>query len=161
MHSSKQFLVVCIAVVAIVACFGSLSSATVVQKEDPSNIKKPAYTLADEKRSRTPAQKKIDSQLLYAIRRQRGDTRGLPKQLVDLKLDAKGRVVVDITSAVPSRVVPKIQALDGSVLSVSQKYHTVRALIALDKLQSLATSVHVRFISLPAEVTTHGGVITH
>ena len=119
------------------------------------------YTPADEKRSRTPAQRKIESQLLYAIKQRRGDPGVALTQTVEVKLDADGRVVVDITAAVPSRVVPEIQQLDGAVISLSEKYHTIRASIALDKLESLAASKHVRFISLPAEAMTHGGATTN
>lgn len=120
-----------------------------------------SQTIADEKRSRTPAQKKIDSQLLYAIKQKRGELNGLPTMRTAIKVDAQGRTVVDITSAVPTRLVSKIKRLGGEVISVSEKYHTVRAVLALDKLEALASSKEVRFISAPAQAMTHGGAVTN
>ena len=35
-------------------------------------------SMLDEKETRSPAQKKIDSQLLYALKQKRGDLRGVP-----------------------------------------------------------------------------------
>lgn len=161
MHSSIRLLLFVLAGVASLTFLTSHYSTTLAQKKDRGETEDSSYTPADEKRSRTPAQRKIDSQLLYAIRQQRGETRGVPKQRIEIKLDTTGRLIVDISSAVPSRVVPTIQALDGSVVSISPKYHTLRALIALHKLEALASSKHVRFISLPAQAMTHGGAMTH
>lgn len=118
------------------------------------------YTLADEKRARTPAQKKIDSQLLYAIKQRRGETRGVPDLKIELKLDKQERVLLDITSVTPSKLVARIKELGGAVLSVSERYHTLRALVPLKKVEILAASKLVRFIALPAEPATHGAV-TH
>jgi hypothetical protein len=160
MHSSTTSLTVRLSLIAILMSPASPFTVAFAQEKNEAAAQDQTYTFADEKRSRTPAQRKIDSQLLYAIKQQRGETRGVPTQRIEIKLDAKGRTLVDISSAVPSRVVAKIQALDGSVVSMSQKYHTIRALMALDKLESLATSKHVRFISLPAQAMTHGGAMT-
>jgi hypothetical protein len=113
--------------------------------------------MLDEKASRTPAQQKIDSQLIYALRQRRGETRGVPAQPVDVGADAKGRVVVDvIASPVSSRVLSKIKKLGGEVVSASEQYHTVRARLPLEKLERLAALPEVRFISPPARAATNG-----
>jgi hypothetical protein len=48
-------------------------------------------TLRMKKASRTVAQKKIDSQLLYALKQKRGETKGVPTGRIDLEFDKKGR----------------------------------------------------------------------
>lgn len=113
---------------------------------------------AREKRSRTPAQKKIDTQLLYALKQKRGETRGVPTAPVDIKLDAEGRTVVDITARVSSRLISKLGKAGAEVVSQSAKYHTVRARVTLERLEALAEIEEVRYISPVAQATTHGGV---
>ncbi len=152
-----QFLRPYLAAITVILLALLVSPSLLAQRQTPDKI----YTLADEKRARTPAQKKIDSQLLYAIKQRRGETRGVPELRIELKLDDQKRVLVDITSLTPSKVIAPVKELGGSVISVSQRYHTLRALLPLDKLELLASAKQVRFISLPAEPATHGAVITH
>lgn len=118
--------------------------------------------MLDEKESRTPAQKKIDSQLIYALRQKRGQTRGVPTQRVDVGTDAKGRVLVEVVaSPISARVLSKIRRLGGDVVSTSEQYHTVRAKLPLEKLERLAALREVRFISPPARAATNGGAATN
>jgi hypothetical protein len=51
-----------------------------------------------EKESRTPAQQKINSQLLYEVYRFRGEAKqkNVPPDPTGVKLDAKGRALVDV-----------------------------------------------------------------
>jgi hypothetical protein len=105
----------------------------------------------DEKASRTPAQKKIDSQLLYALKQKRGETRGVPTERINIELDQKGRALVDITARVSPQVTSQIRKLGGIVISEDQRYHTIRARLALEKLEALATLKDVSFIAPPAQ----------
>ena len=113
--------------------------------------------LAREKRSRTPAQKKIDTQLLYALKQKRGETRGVPTAPVDIKLDAEGRTLVDITARVTPRLISRLGKAGAEVVSQSAKYHTVRARVVLDRLEARAEIEEVRYISPGAQAMTHGG----
>jgi hypothetical protein len=106
-----------------------------------------AQEIRDEKESRTPAQQKIDSQLLYAIKQRRGETQGIPVEPIELDLDAKGRALVDITAKVTTRLISKIRKLGGSVISKSETYQTVRARMKPEKLEALAAAADVRFIA--------------
>ncbi|MEJ7655130.1 MAG: hypothetical protein WKH64_18235 [Chloroflexia bacterium] len=113
---------------------------------------------AEEKNARTPAQKKIDSQLLYALKQKRGETRGVPTTPVDIKLDPEGKTLVDITCPVSEQLVISIEQLGGEVVSKSERYHTIRARVALEQLECIASLKDVRFISPPAQAQTQGGV---
>lgn len=170
MNLRPRLLLLCSALIVTTMLPAILSRATFAQEKEEATRHKGSsetdgqtQTVADEKRSRTPAQKKIDSQLLYALKQKRGETRGVPANPIQIKLDARGRTIVDITSAVPALLVSKIkrQRMGVEVISMSEKYHTVRALVALEKLEALASLKEVRFISPPAKAMTHGGVITH
>src|SRR5258708_3239527 len=105
----------------------------------------------DGKAARTPAQKKIDSQLLYALKQKRGETRGVPPQPIKIEVDQKGRALVDITARVSPQVTLQIRKLGGVVISEDQRYHTIRARLALEKLEALATLKDVSFIAPPAQ----------
>lgn len=105
----------------------------------------------DEKASRTPAQKKIDSQLLYSLKQKRGETRGIPTERITFEADEKGRILVDVTARVTSRVTSLIRKLGGVVVSEDQRYHTIRARLALEKLEALARLKDVSFIAPPAQ----------
>ncbi len=105
----------------------------------------------DEKASRTRAQKKIDSQLLYALKQKRGETRGVPTERIIIDVDQKGRALVDITAKVSPQVTSQIRKLGGIVISEDGRYHTIRARLALEKLEALATLKDVSFIAPPAQ----------
>ena len=113
--------------------------------------------IAAAKRARTPAQKKIDSQLLYALKQRRGETRGVPTAPVDVKLDGRGRALVDITAIVTPRLLAKLAKRGAEVVSSSEKYHTVRARVALEGLEALAGLKEVRYISPAGTAATHAG----
>jgi hypothetical protein len=115
----------------------------------------------DEKESRTTAQRKLDSQLLYALKQKRGENRGVPAMRVDIKPDEKGRVLVDITARVSARLISKIKKLGGEVVSSSERYHTIRARLTLEKLEALAAADDVRFIAPAAQPMNDGGAVTN
>lgn len=108
-------------------------------------------TVLDEKASRSAAQKKIDSQLLYALKQKRGETRGVPTESINIELDQKGRALVDITTQVSPQVSSQIRKLGGVVISEEPQYHTIRARLALEKLEGLAGRKDVTFIAPAAQ----------
>jgi hypothetical protein len=108
-------------------------------------------TGADEKASRTAAQKKIDSQLLYALKQKRGETKGVPTARIELDLDEKGRVLVDIAANVTTELKAQIQKLGGAVISDDARYRTIRARLTIEKLELLAKRNDVRFIAPAAQ----------
>lgn len=114
-------------------------------------------TVQDEKESRTPAQKKIDSQLLYALKQKRGITKGVPTERIKIELDKDGRALVDITAHVTAEVLAQIRKLGGAVISDDAHYHTIRAGLALEKLETLAKRKDVMFIAPAAQSMNNRG----
>lgn len=111
-----------------------------------------ASNAPQEKHMRTPAQKKIDSQLLYAIYRQRGEAqaKGVPAGESLVKFDEKGRAIVTIRARVTKTLLAKIKSLGGKVISSSERYNDIRAYVPLEKLEGLASLKDVHAI-MPAE----------
>lgn len=112
---------------------------------------------ADEKETRTPARKKIDSQLLYAIYQMRGEgeDKGVPTEPIILRRDAKHRVLVDIRSEVTRKLTSTLRSCGSKILSVSSKHHSVIAYVPLEQLEKIAELKEVKFISQPAEAVTN------
>lgn len=115
---------------------------------------------AREKRSRTPAQRKIDSQLLYAIYRKRGQAKakGVPAGEPAVRYDDEGRALVNIRARPVGKVVEKVKSLGGVVISYLERYDDINAAVPLEKLEALAALKEVRAIMPAAEATTNGAV---
>lgn len=109
-----------------------------------------------EKRSRTAVQRKIDTQLLYALYRERGDAevKGVPPGELRVKYDAKRRAFVDIRARVSSQLLTTIKTFGGEVVSSSARYADIRAYLPLGKLEDLAVLPDVRAIAPAEEATT-------
>jgi hypothetical protein len=121
---------------------------------DPVNAKP---TLNQEKDQRTSEQQKIDSQLLYAIYQMRGEAeaKGVPTEPIPLEKDAKGRVLIDIRAPVTKKILERVKKLGGTVVSSSDRYHSIIAYLALGKLELLASSKEVKFIAPKAQSITN------
>jgi len=115
------------------------------------------YQAGREKESRTPAQRKIDSQLLYAIYQMRGQAqkKGTPTTEIRLRKDEKGRVLVDVRAKATEKLVSRIMKLGGAVVSRSDTYHSLLAYLPLAKLETLAKYREVVFIGPASESVTH------
>jgi hypothetical protein len=97
-----------------------------------------------EKALRTPAQQKIDSQLLYEIYRRRGEAelKRVPPETT-VKVDADGRVTVDVRAEVSAQLERKVVELGGVIVETSEKYRSILAHVPLMKLETLAEEAAV------------------
>jgi len=106
-----------------------------------------------EKDSRTPAQQKINSQLLYEIYRVRGQAaaKGVPPDPTGVRIDGKGRALVDVRAEVSSVLQERVRSLGGTITSVSQEYRSIIAWVPLTRLERLAEDRAVHAIEPAAE----------
>ncbi len=105
------------------------------------------------KESRTPAQRKIDSQLLQEIDRFKRAPKESPK--TGVKIDRKQRALVDVRVEVTPAIQQTIRRLGGTTVSSSPDYHSVVAWIPLSKLEDLAADQAVRAIAPAPEAAIH------
>jgi len=107
----------------------------------------------DEKDSRTPAERKINSQLLYEIYRLQGkaDEKHVPPGATGVKIDAKKRALVDLRADVTPALEKELDALGSAVVSTSLATHSIIAWIPLLKLEGLAGDAVIRAIEPAAE----------
>jgi subtilisin-like proprotein convertase family protein len=108
-------------------------------------------SLLAEKAARTPVQRKISSQLLYARAGRFADALEATSKDPDQRItsltqsDAKGRVLVDIKGDV-SGLASQIDALGGEVVGAAASRGAARAWMPLDQIEALASSAQVRAI---------------
>ncbi len=104
--------------------------------------------LEAEKTSRTFSERKIDSQLLQAIRESLGQqmATGVHRDRVNVNADDAGRLEIDISTAVNDDLLSKIEGLGGEILYPSWEYKTVRARVNLSTIEAIAGLPEVRFI---------------
>lgn len=105
-----------------------------------------------EKTTRTPAQQKIDSQLLKAARLKR---QGLSSTEIDqLEQDGAGRAAVDISGEVTNVLLDAIRREGGAVISSYPQFKALRAYLVLESLETIASLTEVRTISRAAKAET-------
>jgi hypothetical protein len=104
--------------------------------------------LIAEKDSRTPAQQKIDSQLIYAniMRTGQSIAAGVQTLEVGVTIDRDGRTVVDISAVINDQLLAQLKKSRADVLVSMPQYNSLRALAPLDQLETIAELPEVRFI---------------
>jgi hypothetical protein len=105
-------------------------------------------SLVVEKRSRSRAQRKIDSQLLFAMKARRGEP--ITSEVKSLELNVEigdvGQTVVDISTTSAVELLPKLDDLGAQILSAVPRSGSVRARVPLESLEQIAELPEVVFI---------------
>src|SRR6266446_8724631 len=136
-------------------------TGTVRRQEPQRDISETAWqqiqALEVDKESRTPAQQKIDSQLLYAIKMRRGQgvAAGVQTLAVDVGADDTGVVTVDVTAIVDEQLLRDLNGLGVEVSNVFPQYHSLRVVASLDQLETIADYPQVRFIQPSRKQFSH------
>ena len=126
---------------------GAKNASSVISAEGMQQI----TALLAEKASRTPAQQKMDSQLLQAVRESRGEpmAAGVSLSPANVRVDDTGSLLVDISaesSDTLDNLIEEIEELGGSIVYPSWEYRTIRARIDLSMAETIAGFPEVRFI---------------
>lgn len=113
--------------------------------------------LLQEKAARTSAQRKMDSQLVHALKHNRGEVfaPGAPNVQMDVKIETDGRVMVDINATVTPGLLSLIQAGGGQVINSVPQFRAIRALVTLEQLETLAGSTNVNYIRRASQAHTN------
>jgi hypothetical protein len=107
-----------------------------------------AWQGTSEKDSRTPAQRKINSQVLYEIYRARGEAERthVPPGPTIVRVDDHKRALIDVRADVTPALQKKIRSMGGHIQSVSTEYHSIVAWVPLKSIERLAGDSSVRAI---------------
>jgi uncharacterized repeat protein (TIGR01451 family) len=106
--------------------------------------------LMSEKAARTPAQLKLDSNLVYALLRQRQDPRlaGLTRLRVPAPAP-DGTMEVDVKATSPAGIKPifaRLQSLGARIVSFQARYGSIRARLPLAATEAIAAMPEVRSV---------------
>ena len=114
--------------------------------------------LQREKYARTPAQQKIDSNILYTERMLQGQEAapGVPFLDTGVDLDANNHIVVDMVANVTDSLLSSLSAAGAKILYSNVGLRSIRATIPPDKIEEIATLPDVIFIS-PRQESGHSG----
>src|SRR5438552_5216266 len=137
-----------------VLSFGSPIGAAAGQPPDPQagGISTEALAQIDaliaEKESRTPAQQKIDSQLIYERRMETGVAiaDGVWAVETDLPYAGDGHLIVDVRARAGSNLASRLPGAGIEVVSVSGDGGSVRAHLDIEQVEPLAADPDVIFI---------------
>jgi uncharacterized repeat protein (TIGR03803 family) len=123
------------------------SPVCIAQKLSPSALAQ-ISALEDEKAAFTPAQKKMDSQLVFALKRSRKESiakNTVPLLRVENKADANGMVEVDISGRITPNLLRQIQDCGGQL---RDGFHAspLGVRLPMNELEKIAALPEVRFI---------------
>ena len=115
--------------------------------------------LHEEKISRTPAQRKLDSQLVYALRQKRLGfvAPGLARLRPGALAEQDGRLLVDLNATVTPDLIEFIARSGGLVVNSFPRYGAIRAWVSWDTVELLAARRDVRSIRPADTATTNSG----
>ncbi len=129
---------------------------TTPQPELETTAREQIRVLHEEKLSRTAAQKKVGSQLLYQIRQKRQGSVGFGLKAFKpvLRVEADGRYLVDLRARVSPNLLRFIRANGGLVVNSFEREGAIRALIPVEAAELLAQRPDVRSVHAAARATT-------
>ena len=114
--------------------------------------------LMAEKESRTPAQQKIDSQLIYERKMEAGQpvAAGVWAVETDLPYAGDGHLIVDLRARAGSGLVSRLPAMGIEVLFASADGSDVRAHLNVDQVEPLAADADMLFVQPKQEASVSG-----
>lgn len=126
----------------LIAGIGTAQERPLQDREIGATASQQMRVLLDEKATRTPAQRKMSSDLLLNMRGDRG--RSLRSEVPELRtsvaVDEAEFTLVDIKAEVTEDLLSRIQDLGGTVVNSHPQYRAIRARIPVQSLESLAES---------------------
>lgn len=105
--------------------------------------------LLDEKAARTPAQRKIDSELLYTIKTARGEQLAIDTSSIRaaVAVAADGMAELDLRATVSKRLLVQLTALGATVEQSNAAFHSIQVrapLLAIEGIAALKDVVYIQ-----------------
>jgi len=113
-----------------------------------------------DKQTRTNVQQKISSHLIYTSRMLQGQPAapGIPVLRSNMEIDDQNDLLVDIKAKVSADLLQTIRSFGGRIVSAQPPLHMLRALVPPGKLETIAASPDVVFISPRQQAMTVGTI---
>src|SRR5262245_44739987 len=149
---SFAFAFACVLVTITAASSGRVSLAAAAPQATSFAIAPEALAQIDalirEKETRSPVQRKIDSQLLYEtrIRQRMPVANGVQTVETDVPYAADGHVIVDVKALLTPGFFTGLAALGAEVISSDSQGGMLRAHINIEQVEALASLPEVTFV---------------
>jgi uncharacterized repeat protein (TIGR01451 family) len=117
--------------------------------------------LQAEKAGRTPAQQKMDSRLVFAVKKSRGEkiANGVTALEEKVRVAPDGRELVDLDCTVNAGLLAELARIGAEVVASVPRFHSIRARVPRAQLEALAGRGEVRFIKPAVRALTHAGPV--
>ncbi len=150
MHNGRRLLKTTVLVLnALVLILGGMAAGAASPPDISPAALGQIQALQDEKAAFTATQQKIDSQLVFALKRHRGQriARGMVEGMrIGVAAGADGRVQVDIQARVTPDLLQRVEGAGGVVLGAFPRFDAIRASVPLTACEVIAGFSGVRFI---------------
>jgi hypothetical protein len=145
---------------ALLVCL-SLGVVTAHAQHLNERAREQIAALLTEKARRTPAQARLDSQLVYLLKRRAGaaELAAAPELQPGVRTEADGRLLVDIRGRITPELARFITSGGGEILASVPRFDSLRARLAPAQLEALAARPEVRFIEPAVEAETNLGPV--
>jgi hypothetical protein len=153
-------LTLAVAIGAGISRWPGLHASGSTDKTQSSDISQTALdqiqALIAAKQARTPAQRKMDSNLLAFIKMSKGEAvaEGVPTIETGLSVEADGRIRVDVDATVTRALLKFIEDGGGEVINSFSQYRAIRARIYPEQVEALAGQPKVRFVKPAVQAET-------
>ena len=117
--------------------------------------------LMQEKKNRSPAQRKMDTHLVFTARQDRHEFISLHGTNLQLRTQHQpdGRVLVDMDAEVTPAVLAAIEQAGGKVIAPVPGFHAIRALLPSQAMETLAARSDVYFMKPAVKARTNAGSV--
>ena len=139
----------------LLAPFGAQAAPEAIAATTQDQIR----ALHDDKTRRTPLERKLDSQLIYACRQNRGEATAAGASHLRPSLGRRevDRVLVDLKAEVGPELLREIERRGGRIVNSFPQHGCLRAWLPLNAVEPLAANAAVRRIRPAEEAMTHSG----
>jgi hypothetical protein len=112
--------------------------------------------LEQDKASRTPAQQKIDSNVLYTVRMLAGQpaAAGIPTLNTGIDVDNANNLIVDITANVSDQLLKQLNTAGALIWYSNARFHSIRAVVPSNQIETIASWPDILFIRPKTESLT-------
>ena len=151
--------------VTISACTLALSSGFISAQELSEPVKSQIAALLKEKEARTPAQKKMASQLIQLAKEEKGlrfapGVNSLRPAREGVTINAQNLVEVDFTATVSAELLAVIKQAGGTIVNQFPTFDAIRAWVPPASIEELAGRADIRQIRPADRAVTNVGTVT-
>ena len=118
--------------------------------------------LLAEKEARTPAQRKMDSNLHYALLMQRNQaiTPHVPTLETGIEIAPDGTVLLDLKGSITDALKNSVRQMGGTIFTAFPQYRAMRLRLPLGQTENLAGNADVTFLRPASRAKTNTGSVT-